>query len=154
VTSIHSMIDYEMWALERELDALEKSPAPRYKAQLIFAHILNAYRIWLDRIEGRPVGATPWDERSIGECRDALAAARRDYRRLAESLDEAGLDRAVAYQNTKGRAFATSVRDILLQALLHAAYHRGQVNMLIRQAGAEPAVIDYIAYVHSRGGTE
>jgi uncharacterized damage-inducible protein DinB len=31
--------------------------------------------------------------------------------------------------------------------MLHGAYHRGQIALLIRQAGAVPAPTDYVAFV-------
>ena len=33
------------------------------------------------------------------------------------------------------------------QLLLHGAYHRGQIALLLREGGAEPAPTDYIAFV-------
>jgi hypothetical protein len=31
--------------------------------------------------------------------------------------------------------------------MLHGQYHRGKINLLLRQSGAEPAPADYISYV-------
>jgi uncharacterized damage-inducible protein DinB len=30
---------------------------------------------------------------------------------------------------------------------LHGQYHRGKINVLLRQSGAEPVLVDYIGYV-------
>jgi uncharacterized damage-inducible protein DinB len=138
-----SLITYELWALRRMLDAVERSPGQSYKAQLIMAHIINAYRLWHDRMAGRKPSTGPWDERSIEECRTMLSDLDRDYRTLLEESSSP----SVAYTNTKGVAFENTREEILQHLVLHSAYHRGQVNMIIRQSGGEPAVVDYILYV-------
>lgn len=137
------LVLYEMWALGRVLDAVERSPAPRYKAQLIMTHVLNAYRLWHDRMAGKKSSTAPWDEHSSEECRKMLSDLESDYSTIfADPPSE-----SVAYTNTRGVAFENTCADILQHLILHSAYHRGQVNMLIRQAGGEPAMVDYIVYV-------
>ena len=39
------------------------------------------------------------------------------------------------------------MEDMLLQVVLHGCYHRGQVALVVRGAGAEPSPTDYIAFV-------
>ena len=41
----------------------------------------------------------------------------------------------------------TSLTDTIYQVILHAAYHRGQVNTKIRQHGGEPSLTDFIYWV-------
>ena len=41
----------------------------------------------------------------------------------------------------------TSVGDTVLQVALHSMYHRGQINARLREAGGEPPLVDYIAWV-------
>jgi uncharacterized damage-inducible protein DinB len=48
--------------------------------------------------------------------------------------------------NSAGQAFTSTVEDILLHVCLHGQYHRGQVALLLREAGAAPATTDYIAF--------
>jgi len=44
-------------------------------------------------------------------------------------------------------AFRSRVEDILLHVVLHGCYHRGQVAIALREAGAEPSATDFIAFV-------
>jgi uncharacterized damage-inducible protein DinB len=53
----------------------------------------------------------------------------------------------VPYHNSANIAFETSVRDILQHLFMHAQYHRGKVNLLLRQAGITPASVDYIGFI-------
>jgi uncharacterized damage-inducible protein DinB len=40
----------------------------------------------------------------------------------------------------------TPVGDILLQVALHGQYHRGKVNLLLRDAALPPAPVDFISF--------
>lgn len=45
------------------------------------------------------------------------------------------------------RLFTNATGDILLHVVLHAQYHRGKVNLLLRQTGGEAAPADFIAFM-------
>ena len=57
------------------------------------------------------------------------------------------MEAPVAYTTSAGKSFANTVKDILLHVAMHAQYHRGKINLLLRQAGLEPAPADYIAFI-------
>ena len=72
--------------------------------------------------------------------------------RAAESLwteylarcDDAELSREIEYQSLDSGRFRNRVEDVLTQLFGHSWYHRGQIAMLVRAAGGEPAVTDFI----------
>jgi uncharacterized damage-inducible protein DinB len=41
----------------------------------------------------------------------------------------------------------TTMRETLMQVPMHSTYHRGQVNSRLRELGAEPPLVDYIAWL-------
>ena len=41
----------------------------------------------------------------------------------------------------------TTLGDTVLQVALHTLYHRGQVNMRLRELGGTPPLVDYIAWL-------
>jgi uncharacterized damage-inducible protein DinB len=41
----------------------------------------------------------------------------------------------------------TTMHETLMQVPMHSTYHRGQVNMRLRELGAEPPLVDYIAWL-------
>ena len=54
----------------------------------------------------------------------------------------------VEYEQHTGRSFSTpSLAETMFQVASHSTYHRGQVNMRLRELGAEPPLVDYIAWV-------
>jgi uncharacterized damage-inducible protein DinB len=48
--------------------------------------------------------------------------------------------------NSAGQSFETPVSDMLLQVALHGQYHRGKINLMLRQAHLPPTPTDYIAF--------
>jgi uncharacterized damage-inducible protein DinB len=80
---------------------------------------------------------------------DAIAVAVKStagYKRILDAATESSLDEPVDYTNSAGQRFNTPLVDILLQVALHGQYHRGKVNLLLRQAGSEPAPTDFISF--------
>ena len=80
-----------------------------------------------------------------------IAALRADvvvgYAKYLSRLDEPALAEPIEYTNSAGLTFQTACGDILIHVALHGQYHRGKINLLLRQAGADPAPADYIGYV-------
>ena len=55
---------------------------------------------------------------------------------------------ATMVEKRLGRApETTTIGETALQVALHSTYHRGQVNARLREAGGEPPLVDYIAWV-------
>jgi uncharacterized damage-inducible protein DinB len=144
---IRRLWQHVVWADGVLLEALESaSPVPA-ECLREYAHILGADEIWLARIEGRAPRAPVWPAPEIGEVRGLTALVHGSYARYLAALDHQELERSASYTNSAGIAFETVVADILVHVVLHAQYHRGKINLLLRQAGLAPAPTDYIAFV-------
>ena len=135
------------WADGLLLAALEQQPNPPAEALREYAHILGAEETWLSRLEGRAARAAIWPEPTPETVGELARSVRAGYDAYLTSLTESGLDRGVAYVNSAGLAFTTPAVDILLQVMLHGQYHRGRINLLLRQAGLAPAPVDFISFV-------
>jgi uncharacterized damage-inducible protein DinB len=59
-------------------------------------------------------------------------------------LTDAEFDRMFEYQSLDSGRFRNRIEDILTQLYGHSLYHRGQIAMLVRQAGGEPAATDFV----------
>ena len=71
-----------------------------------------------------------------------------------ETLDDATLEHplilpwAERLNKRLGRVHApTTLRETMMQVPMHSTYHRGQVNTRLRELGAEPPLVDYIAWL-------
>src|SRR5690606_21633514 len=112
-----------------------------------YAHVLGAEETWLARIEGRASRTAIWPSGSLHEVLQLRREIAESYRAFFSALRDADLERMVEYRNSAGIAFSTSLADILLHVMLHGQYHRGKVNLLLRQSGLPPVPTDYIAFV-------
>jgi uncharacterized damage-inducible protein DinB len=140
------LFEHVAWADRLLLDALLAVDPPPAEAWREYAHILGAESVWIDRLVGRPQRIAIWPELTTTEVRSLADSLRDEYARYLEALDVGALDARVPYVNSAGRAFDGPVADILLQVALHGQYHRGKINLLLRQGGHEPAPTDYISF--------
>lgn len=60
------------------------------------------------------------------------------------------LAREVQYRNLKGEIFTAPLAELMMHVIDHAAYHRGQLNTMIKKAGGTPQPISYVNYVLSK----
>ena len=148
LTAIRRLWAHMAWADESLLRAVEAgAPSPDLVRE--YAHILGADEIWLARLERRASRTPVWPTVTSGELSGLAAMVHEGYRTYLNTLDDEALDQVIGYTNTAGKFFENPVRDILLHAALHAQYHRGKVNLLLRQEGLEPAPTDYIVFLRS-----
>jgi len=142
-----AMLRHMAWSDQRLGEALlAAGDAVPEKAVGLYAHVVAAELVWLSRLEGREGGQQPvfpqWD---IAAAAEASARAIAGYERFME--EHADLERTIVYRNSTGTEFHTAIPDVLTHVFLHGSYHRGQVNLLLRGAGAEPVNVDYITFV-------
>lgn len=128
-------------------ESFNTAPSVPDSALREYAHILGAEETWLARIEGRTARAAIWPSGSLNDVLQLRRTVVESYRAYFAALRDADLERMVSYRNSAGLAFSTSIGDILLHVMLHGQYHRGKVNLLLRQSGLPPVPTDYIAFV-------
>lgn len=145
--TLRRLWDHLAWADDRLLSALEAAAAPPGDAIREYAHILGADEVWLARLEGRASEAPVWPAMALPELRGLAARVHDGYARYLSALTSEHLADVVSYTTSDGRPFSTPVHDILLHVALHAQYHRGKINLLLRQAGLTPAPTDFIGFV-------
>jgi uncharacterized damage-inducible protein DinB len=116
------------------------------KAMELAGHIVAARQIWLFRLgaarrapsEFFPTGL------SLPELSRRFARMHAAWSAYLSSATEREIHRSFEYLSTEGVRYRNSVEDVLTQLYGHSLYHRGQIAMLLRSAGAEPAETDFI----------
>ena len=135
------------WADTALRSALERAAGAPPVAVREYAHVLGVEEVWLSRLEQRPAATAVWPELAVAELAGLARTVQAGYTAYFDRLAESDLDRGVPYTNSAGLSFTTPVGDILLQVMLHGQYHRGKVNLLLREAGFAPAPVDFISFV-------
>ncbi|MBI5433344.1 MAG: DinB family protein [Planctomycetes bacterium] len=135
---------YEAWANREVLTSLARVTEVPPKALGRFAHLLSAQRLWLERALGVPQTTPVWPTPELQRCAEELNALGKEWQAFVERLDDAKLDAAVRYVNTKGEPWQSRLGDVLDHLIAHSAYHRGQIASDLRSAGLVPAYTDLI----------
>ena len=128
-------------------DSLRAAPSVPDAVLREYAHILGSEENWLARLEGRTARAGIWPSGWLSEVLQLRGTVAESFRAYLASLRDADLERMIGYRNSAGLTFSTSIGDILFHVMLHGQYHRGKVNLLLRQGGLPPVPTDYIAFV-------
>lgn len=147
LAEIRRLFQHAEWADTVLLSAFRNQDGIPAEAIREFGHIFGADETWLSRLERRPSRAAVWPDLDLTHILPMATEVHRGYAAYLDKLKERALDAQVAYTNSAGQSFANAVKDILLHVAMHAQYHRGKINFLLRQAGLEPAPTDYIAFI-------
>lgn len=143
------LFDHDRWANERTLESLASITPPRADAVARMAHLVACLELWLSRLGGKGNPPTPliWPDWPLDETRRRNASAHDAWSKRLERMDSAELHRIVRCTPMTGgtQPYEVAVRDVLVQLPLHGSYHRGQVSVYIKDSGAKPLDVDYIA---------
>jgi uncharacterized damage-inducible protein DinB len=143
---LRRQFSYDVWANSEVLVGLSKNKIarPNPRPLQLLAHILSAERLWLERIKKQPQSLPVWPDSTLEQCETQLADLLRLWQQYLGQLSAAALAHNVAYKNSKGEPWTSTVEDVLTHVLLHSAYHRGQIASQVRAGGETPAFTDYI----------
>ena len=156
LTTIRELFQHMEWADALVWQTVAVSDAALededLRARLLHIHTVQRafLRIWQERPLNPSVG------NDLGGA--ALAAWGQEYHQevaqYLSEMDEADLDRPVTLPWAEfiaariGRQPETpTLGETLLQVASHSGYHRGQVNTRLRELGAEPPLVDFIAWI-------
>ena len=149
--SYRRWFEYEQDAHAKLLASL-RTAAPAHDGEAAFAkaldlasHIASARLMWLHRFGAAPEPADLFapggNVERVAALFDRMHAAWTAY---LSRVDDGELAREFTYQSYEGTRFSDRVGDILTQLFGHSWYHRGQIALLLRQMGAEPAATDFV----------
>ena len=142
---LRRMWDHAVWADLQLWDAVAANPGGQIWKE--YAHILGAEEVWLARLERRASRAAVWPELGVEDAAALRRANEEGYARLLGRLRPDELDVPIEYRNTAGLSFSSTPADIITHVALHGQYHRGKINLLLRQQEATPMPVDCIAFL-------
>lgn len=142
---VRRSLAHNAWADELLFNALRDKPSLTV-AWREYAHVLGAQAVWLARLEQRPSTVAVWPTLTIDEADTLRCELATGYQNLLNGLDAGALAESVEYTNSAGQTFRTPIADILQHVTLHGQYHRGKINLLLRQGACDPAPADFISF--------
>jgi uncharacterized damage-inducible protein DinB len=154
IDSFRRWFEYEKDSHRAVLTSLDTVPEsgrtsePYQKALNLLSHIVAARRVWMHRIDAaieRPAEIFPKGVKR-DDLPQQLETMDRDWTGYLGRLTDSELERVITYANSEGLWFRSVIADVLIHVHGHSLYHRGQIASLVRAAGGEPAVTDFIVW--------
>lgn len=146
---LRRLFHYDDWANREVLRSLQELPHSPLKAARLMAHIVAVEYLWLARLKREP-SPVVWPEWTIAQTTQQQLALPTVVDEYFSSLSPARLEETVEYTNSKGERWTNTVADILMHIAMHSAYHRGQIAMVLRDAGIAPPYTDFIQAVRGQ----
>lgn len=155
---LSELYNYNYWARDRQLEACLKLSDEQFLRPMgssfgslrdTLAHLLVVEWVWHERFRGRSPRSIPeWlqELQSAGTIGERWKGVERDLRAYIAALSPEALTHPLSYVNPQGEPWTYPLWQALLHLVNHQTYHRGQVTMLLRQLGAEPAAVDFLVY--------
>ena len=143
IRHLNRLLQYDIWANGQTLDSLRQGPPPARSLRWM-GHIVGAEYLWLARLREELAQLPVWPDLPIEQCRARLGELSGMWHEYLANAGPRRLKEQVAYTNSKGEKWTSTVEDILTHVTIHSAYHRGQIASDLRAAGQTPAYTDFI----------
>lgn len=140
------LLNYELWANQRIINALETLDNPPARAVAVMGHILSAQHVWLGRVLNETTFVSIWEDTPVAWMSETAERQHRKIVSYLNTLSETDLTQSIDYATSQQEPYQSTLIDILTHMSHHAAYHRGQVVQLIRPMMTEPPVTDFIVW--------
>jgi len=141
---LRRLLAWDGWANREAIASLRAAAAPPARALRFMSHVPAAERLWLGRLRQDATPVIVWPDLTLEQCAAEAEAMAQAWPGFVDGPPPAELERSVAYRNSKGEPWTSTVGDILTHVVTHSAYHRGQVASELRAAGFVPAYTDFI----------
>ncbi len=140
----NEIFDYNYYCNKKLIDEClgQKEVPPRTK--VLFSHILNAHHIWNARIIGKVAEFEVWRDHDLKEWTDIHYENQRSSFEIMSNTDT--FDKRIDYENSEGRLFTNTIKDMLFHIVNHSTNHRGQIAVDFRNNGITPIESDYVHY--------
>ncbi len=148
------LLDYELWANQRLIEALDTLKNPPARAVALMGHILSAQHVWFGRITHEHAFVAIWEDIPVSWMIETAERQHRQISSYVSSLKETELLDLIEYVNTKDITYKSSLLNILTHLSQHSAYHRGQVVQLIRPLVNEAPLTDFIVWTREKKSTK
>ena len=140
-----NLFSYNSWANSRAIESLQEIESEKILG--IMSHILDAQLTWLVRIkDSENASRNFWNLYSVDEMKSLSEISNKNWEDFIGSISEDDLKNKISYTNSKGENYSNTIAEILTHVINHSSYPRGQIASLIRMAGGEPALTDFIVY--------
>lgn len=141
------MLRHMKWADISVLNLLDKQNIREGKVVELISHIVISEDTCYKRITNEFYENRFWDLFSLEECKRMVEQTSSKYLIYIFALPENDFQKKISYKNSRGIDYIASIEDILTHVAFHGMYHRGQIMLLMRNAGHDVTATDYAMYL-------
>jgi uncharacterized damage-inducible protein DinB len=161
--TLRLLYEYEEWANRRMFEACAHLNAEQFSrdlgssfpsVQATLTHICAGQWVWLERFQGRMPTAFPpeLNNLGVGELRVRNADLTGGFQKFVGGCSSDSLRGQHEYRTFAGQTYSNPLWISLRHMANHGTYHRGQVNTMLRQLGAETFSNDLTYFFRERAG--
>jgi len=156
VSDFERLFDYNYWANRRLFDVVSQLTPDEFTQTVAgsygsirntLVHVMSAEWGWLDRCGGPPRGPklNPENFPTVQSVLELWTSVESNMRAFLGTLSDADLARDIEF-SLGGPPKSMALGDLLHHAAVHAAHHRGQVALLLRELGRTPGNFDFVIF--------
>ncbi|MGA9407017.1 MAG: DinB family protein [Bacteroidota bacterium] len=161
LNDIHLLYEYNYWAKERMLGAVDSLSEKLLYNDLktsfgtlhgTIVHICAAEDVWLQRLTGTrsPNFLKVADLPDYNAVKAKWQEVEKGMLTYVHSLTEEQLLQTFTFLNVKGEPVSNVLWHALQHLVNHGTYHRGQITSMIRQLGGTPVNTDLIGFYRQK----
>ena len=154
---LERLLDYTVWANHRVMRACATLEGDDFRRELggsfgtirgTLAHVMSSEWIWLERWKGVSPSRPPDESEhaNIVALRDRWTAIEEHRRVWLDALPESEVGGIIRYRTLAGEPYEAPLWQLVQHVANHSTYHRGQVIVLLKQAGARTVSTDLVVY--------
>ncbi|MCB1060295.1 MAG: hypothetical protein KDB65_08685 [Calditrichaeota bacterium] len=149
---LQNLVNYNTWANNEVVESLRSCPEVPRDAVIRLSHILENNWYVLDIIDEQDL--SKWDadrDYTIDECIAEIPKIDAAYKKLLGELKDEQLEYSVRFTDVAGRNVERRISELIFHTFDHCSHHRGQIAMIVREAGGEPAQTWYNRWIRETG---
>lgn len=144
------LFQYDHYVNNIIADAIIAAGKPEETRKLM-AHLLGAQQVWLARCKRENVLTGPiWPDTPADIFKQIINDNHQAWLSFLETQTEADFDQKITYRDFKGNEYSSKLIDMLTQVTNHGTHHRAQIGQLLKEAGKNLPVTDYIFYIRQQ----
>ena len=154
---LQELYDYNSWANDLVIQSIQGLSGEVFTRDLksshrsirgTVTHLAAAEWIWLQRWKGSSPRQM-LSEEDFATIETAIIHWKKidtDLSDFIRQLKAPDLEAVISYRTTEGKEYSSILWQVMQHLVNHSSYHRGQIAILLRQAGQTPESTDLIKY--------
>ncbi len=140
----NQLFDYNFYCNKKLIEECNKMESVPQRSSELFSHILNCHHIWNHRILQKTPEYGVMQLQHLKDWADIHYENQRSSFEIITNTDD--FEIRLDYENSEGRLFTNTVKDMLFHVINHSTHHRAQIAVDFKNNGIDPLTLDYIFY--------